>query len=133
MNPQQLYAAIHEPKKGLEQLAYKENRKLTTQQILAVVNLLRSPKYGAQSDIADATGKTLDFYINEVQLIPENDRRALLQALGFPVTPRIIKYTDKDFPEAIQRLDALKQLLQQYGLGQKVSMVIWTVQQAGQE
>ena len=68
-----------------------------------------------------------------MQLIPENDRRALLQALGFPITPRIIKYTDKDFPEALQRLDSLKQLLQQYGLGQKVSMVIWTVQQAAQE
>ena len=99
---------LHEPKKGLEQLAYKHDRKLSTQQIIAVVNLLRSPKYGAQSDIADVNRhKTLDFYINEVQLIPENDRRALLQASGFPITPRIIKYTDKDFPEALQRLESL--------------------------
>ena len=92
---------------------------------LRVINLLR--KNGADTTVKDAFGNGLDYYPNEVQLLSEGERRALLRALHLPISPRPVMYADKDMPQAIKRLRDLNELLQLYGIGQKVRMIIWTL------
>ncbi len=116
---------------ALHKLNEKVENKLSTDEIVASIALLR--REGAESNVVDALGNKLDCYINEVHLISESERRALLKALGLPDTGRVIRYTEKDLPMAIERLKILDGLLQQFGVGNKVQIIIWTIQAAQKE
>ncbi len=117
--------------KAIEALHKKVEKKLSTEQIIATVSLLKD--LGANSQVVDALGNTLDYYINEVQLISEPERKGLLKALGLPEGHRIIHYTENDLPEAKWLLKVLDGLLQQYKVGNKVDIIIWTIQAAEKE
>ena len=110
------FANAAELEHGLVEVLHKLNEKvenkLSTDEIVASIALLR--RAGAEPNVVDALGNKLDYYINEVHLIPENERRALLKALGLPDTGRVIHYTEKDLPLAIERLMILDGLLQQF-------------------
>ncbi len=129
--PAELKAALP---KAIEQLKEKESKKSSINYILNAVRLLREKKYGAQTNVVDSQGNTPAYYINEAQVIPEEERIALLTALGVhPVTPRTLNFSEKDLSEAINRLNTVDDFLQPLGIGQKVKMVIWTIQEAAQK
>lgn len=114
---------------AITELKKKEERKLATIEIINVINLLK--RYGARTDIADALGHKLDYYINEVQLISEPDRINLLNTLNLPVTPRMIKYQQADLNQAIASLQNLQSMLP--ALTSKINMIVWTLQAAQRE
>lgn len=117
---------------AIDQLKDKEARKLSTNQIVAVINLLK--RYGANTNMVDALGHTADYYINEVQLISDAERIQLLQALNFPVTNRIIiKYQLSDLPQAIVRLQNLQAKLGIPVVTRKIQMLIWAILAAQRE
>lgn len=129
--PNEFYTALQEPKKGIAQFLYKEQNKLSLPQVIDQINVLK--KYKADSRIPDATGHTLDYYINNVLLITEKDRITLLQTLGFPITPRVIKYTPNDLSTAIKRLVNLNQQIAPYNIGQALQLASWTITRSQQE
>ena len=110
---------------AIDDLRKKVDKKLSTDEIIAIINLLRGS--GANSDIVDAVGNRLDYYINTVQLITENERKALLRALGLPDAGRVIRYNDKDLPLAIEKLKALDEIVD---AGHKIQTIIWTIDAA---
>lgn len=116
---------------AIEQLKKKETKKLATVEIINVINLLK--QNGARTNITDALGHTLDYYINEVQLISDAERAQLLQALGYPITSRVIKYNQAHLPQAIEGLKNLRTLIQSPVLFTKINMLIWTIEAAQQE
>lgn len=113
---------------AIKQFHEKQEKKLSTNQLIQVINLLK--RYGAQTHMVDALGKKLDYYINEVQVISDNDRVQLLGALNFPLTPRIIQYTRANLPEAIGRLQQLKEIIPHQEFNHKIDMTIWSMQDA---
>ncbi|GMU19816.1 MAG: hypothetical protein AMXMBFR12_10070 [Candidatus Babeliales bacterium] len=113
---------------AINQFHAKQDKKLSTNQLIQVINLLK--RYGAQTHMVDALGKKLDYYINEVQVISDNDRVQLLGALNFPLTPRIIQYTRANLPEAIGRLQQLKEIIPYQEFNHKIDMTIWSMQDA---
>lgn len=127
-NPQELDEALN---KAIKELNDKAANKLSTEEVVKSIKALI--RAGANPTIRDAFDNTLDYYINNVQLITEDEREALLNALGLPKGHRTIRYTERDLPEAIKLLHSLDDLLQQFGIGQKVKMTIWTVQAAQRE
>lgn len=112
---------------AITELHNKEQKKLSTDQLIKIINLFK--KYGARTDMADALGNKLDYYINEVQLVSDAERAQLLQALNFKLTPRTIKYTIADLPQAIRGLENLRDVISTPATVQKISMVIWTLQE----
>lgn len=125
--PQEYFNALKAPQQGIAQFLYKEKNKLTTQQIVDEIKVLR--KLHAIPSIPDASGHTLDYYINNVLVIPEAERIQLLQALGFSVTPRVIKApSDNDIITAIK---SLMELFKQTNIPQ-VQLAAWTISHARQ-
>lgn len=116
---------------ALKELAQKKSKKLSTQTIIEIINLLR--KNGASTNLLDEAGHSPAHYINEVQLVSEPERVALLRALAEPITPRTIGYSENDLPEAIKRLRDLDDMLKDADLSNKITMVIWTIQAAQKE
>lgn len=113
---------------AIDQFHKKQNNKLSTNQLIPVINLLK--RYGATTDAVDALGRRLNYYIDEVQVISDNDRNQLLRALNFPLTPRLIKYTRADLPQAIQGLQTLREVTANPEVNHKIDMTIWTLQDA---
>lgn len=116
---------------AIKQLADKEAPKLSTNTTIEIINLLK--QYGAQLNLEDATGRTPDFYINNVQLISEQERKNLLTALQVPITPRSIQFSEADLPFAIQILKQLADGLEKKGLKPKINKVMWAIQAAQEE
>ncbi|CAN5134497.1 hypothetical protein BH09DEP1_BH09DEP1_5070 [soil metagenome] len=113
---------------AIAELKKKEERKLSTDQIINVINLLK--RYGAHTNSVDTLGHTLDYYLNEVQLISEPHRIALLNALNLPITARIIQYRVADLPQAINILQKLQTTLPSSTIAKKINLLIWTIQAA---
>ena len=102
--------------------------------MIPIINLLRNN--GATPNPADATGRTLDYYINNIELISEPERINLLRAVGAPresEKPRVIQYSETNLPFAIQMLEKLAGGLEQFGLKPKIMKTIWTIQIAQRE
>lgn len=116
---------------AIAQLKKKEEKKLSTTQIINTINLLK--RYGAKTNIVDALGHTLDYYINEVQLISEPDRINILTALDVKPQPRGIKYQSSDLARAITVLQTLQTMVSAPALAGKIQMLIWTIRAAQQE
>ena len=125
-------AFLHALPAALETLQ-KTARSFKNAKMVAAVTLLKG--YGAKTHIVDAMGKTADYYINEVQLVTEAERRALLKALGFQeadIPERRIEFGEGDLFVALQQLTNLDGMLKKH-VGQKVKMGIWTLEAAKAE
>lgn len=118
---------------AIAQLRKKEERKLLTAEIIGVINLLKA--YGANTNTVDALGHRLDYYIDEVQVISEFERKQLLNALNISAKPRIIQYQQADLAHVISGLENFKSLIQKNTpvLARKIQMLIWTIQAAQKE
>ena len=116
---------------AIDQLKKKEEKKLATVEIIQTIQLLK--RYGANTNITDTLGHTPDYYINEVQLVSEQERINLLQALSAPITSRVIKYQQSDLPRAIASIQNLQTMLPSPELAHKAQMLIWTIQAAQRE
>lgn len=112
---------------AIAQLKKKEEKKLATPEIIQVINLLK--RYDARTDMQDALGHKLSYYIDEVQLISDAERAQLLSALNAPITPRTVQYTLADLPQAIRRLENIRDEISTSTIAQKISMVVWTLQE----
>lgn len=116
---------------ALKQLSDKEKRKLSTDQIITMMNLLQN--YGAKTDVKDAFGNTLAYYINNVLLIGQNERLALLKSLRLPIEERPVRYTLNDLGKARERLGQLASNLDKryrISIQPKVQTILWTLQAA---
>ncbi len=117
---------------ALDQLATKGAKKLSTNQMIPLIKLLR--EYGAITDQPDATGHTLDYYINESALVTEADRIDLLDALNVRSIPaRPIIYNESNLPQAIELLEILAKSDEFKKYATNINNVIWTIQQAQKE
>lgn len=120
-------AALRE---ALTELATKESTRLSHAELIELINLLI--RNGAHKNPMDATGLTTDYYINEVQLVSEPERSALLRAIGAPEKPRIIQDNEKNLPAAIKLLKSLSDnYLKKFT--SKIDNLIWTIQEAQKE
>lgn len=118
---------------AIAQLKKKEARKLFTAEIIEVINLLKA--YGAKTNTLDALGHSLDYYIDQVQLISEAERKQLLDALNIAPKPRPVTAQKSDLVHVIDGLENFKSLIQQIApvLARKIQMLIWTIQAAQKE
>jgi len=116
---------------AVKQLVEKESKKSSNQYIIQAVRLLK--QYGADSNIPDAQGHAPSYYINNTLLLSQKERESFLTALGEPANPLSLKYGEKDLEKAKKMLQDMNEFLKQFGIGNKVNMVIWAVDEAKNE
>ena len=107
--------------------AKKERSRIPINKAIKVIQVLRA--FDADPTIPDKEGKTIDWYINNVQILTENERRALLKALGLPISASLAQPT-VSLQTIIGRLQELHQILSAFGGGFKMQKLIWTIQAA---
>ena len=116
---------------AIAQMKDKQKRsRISIEQAIPVIEVLRA--YGADPQIPDIEGKTIEWYINNVQILTESARQVLLRALGLPITPSLVQ-DPVTLQTIVNNLKDLQQILSAFDGGSKVQKLIWAIQVAQQE